>query len=247
MATRQARLRDSGERVVPEWIKPTDRMAAMLLDQHLTRYRTAALGAEGKRALDYGCGAGYGARTLAEGGAAAVTAVDVDPAAVDYARTHHAAPAVSFSVSDRVPPGTYDLVTCFEVLEHVSNPGDLLAAIREALTPEGRLYVSGCVYPTADMYRWHLRDYDRAALRDEVRRAGFTVVDELEQVAVMSAADVRKASLSHWRSFPVERFRRDPVRVLRRLVRTQLVQGVTHEEMMLVCTSYPEPDGPVEG
>lgn len=233
--THRTRLRDSGERLVPEWVKPADRMATMLLDQHLDRYRRAALAVAGRRVLDYGCGAGYGARMLADAGAAKVTAVDSDPAVLAHARAHYGAPAVEHVLADTVVTGTYDVITCFEVVEHVPDPDELLAAFRRVLAPDGRLYLSASVYPTADIYRYHLRDYDRASLRAEVGAGGFTVVDEVDQASVMAAGDLRRASLLHWRSFPAGRFVRHPVRVLRRLVRTHLIQGVTHEAMMVIC------------
>ncbi|WP_239341375.1 bifunctional 2-polyprenyl-6-hydroxyphenol methylase/3-demethylubiquinol 3-O-methyltransferase UbiG [Frankia sp. CiP3] len=235
MTTRQTHLRDSGERVVPEWVNPNDRMVKMLLDQHLRRYRTAALAVADKRVLDYGCGVGYGARMLAEAGAASVTAVDVDPAALAYARTHYPAAAIDHVLADTIATGTYDVITCFEVLQHVQDPAELLAAFQRVLDPHGRLYLSASTYPTADMYRYHQRDYDQAGLRAAVGAAGFTIVDEFDQASVMSANDLRRASLLHWRSFPAQRFRRHPMRVLRRLVRTHLVQGVTHEAMTVVC------------
>lgn len=235
MKARQAQLRDSGERVVPEWANPKDRMAKTLLDQHVRRYRTAALSVADKRVLDYGCGVGYGARMLAEAGAASVTAVDDAPAALAYARTHYPAAAIDYVLADTIATGTYDVITCFEVLQHVRDPGELLAALRRVLDPHGRLYMSACVYPTTDMYRHHRRDYDRAGLRAAVGAAGFTIVDEFDQAAVMSANDLRRASLLHWRSFPAQQFRRHPMRALRRLARTHLVQGVTHEAMTVVC------------
>jgi SAM-dependent methyltransferase len=232
------RLRDSGERLVPEWVKPTDRLAVMLLEQHLHRYRIAAEAARGKHVLDLGCGVGYGAQLLAEAGAAKVTATDRDPAALDYAARHYSHPAIEYVLGDATThrSGEYDLVTCFEVLEHVRSPTDLLTTIGLALKPAGMLYISGSVYPTMDIYGFHLRDYDKVSFRAELRQAGFTVVDELEQSSEMSAADVRRAARLHWRAFPIARFRRHPLRVIRRLVRTHFVHGVLHEEMMLVCS-----------
>ncbi len=39
-------------------------------------------------------------------------------------------------------PGTYDLVSCFEVYEHVPDPRRLMASLRDMLNPGGRLVLS---------------------------------------------------------------------------------------------------------
>ena len=53
----------TGERVIPGQVD------ADLLNEHLARYAFAARLARGKRVLDAGCGAGYGAAELARIGA----------------------------------------------------------------------------------------------------------------------------------------------------------------------------------
>ncbi|CAM4361000.1 class I SAM-dependent methyltransferase [Nocardia ninae] len=237
-------LHDSGERVVPEWVRPTDKMGSMLLEQHRRRYGIASADVRGKKVLDLGCGAGYGAHLLAEAGAAEVTAVDIDSAALSYAAETYAHPVVEYIQQDATEfaPAAqdYDLVTCFEVLEHVGDPAELLRVIRSALKPDGLLMISGCVYPTRDFYRFHLRDYSKLSFRDELAAGGFVVLDQLDQVAVMSAAEVRGTIRRHWRSFPLERFRTNPVKVLRAIVSTQLINGVTHEEAMFTCAVKPD-------
>ena len=116
-------LRDSGERVVPEWIGPADRMGFMLLEQHRQRYEIASSDIRGKRVLDLGCGAGYGAHSMADSGAERVTAVDVDSAALAYAFDNYSHPAIEYIQHDATTftpdPGAYDLV-CHEL-----GPGDL--------------------------------------------------------------------------------------------------------------------------
>ncbi|MBD0020415.1 methyltransferase domain-containing protein [Gordonia pseudamarae] len=239
-------LRDSGERVVPEWIGPADRMGFMLLEQHRQRYEIASSDIRGKRVLDLGCGAGYGAHSMADSGAERVTAVDVDSAALAYAFDNYSHPAIEYIQHDATTftpdPGAYDLVTCFEVLEHVDQPQALLEVIRSALKPTGRLLISGCVYPTQDFYRFHVRDYSKASFRAELEAGGFDVLHELEQVSVMSAADVRGTIRRHWRSFPLERFKSHPGKVIRAIVSTQFINGITHEEMMFTCSERPAAD-----
>ena len=67
----------TGERLLPDQQRDDD-----LYYEHLARYMFAAALARGRRVLDAGCGAGYGAALLASSGAHSVTAIDIAPEAV---------------------------------------------------------------------------------------------------------------------------------------------------------------------
>src|SRR3954470_5460254 len=75
----------TGERVIPGQVDVD------LLNEHLARYTFAARLARGKRVLDAGCGAGYGAVELAHA-AQTVVGVDLAADAVDFAREHYRLP-----------------------------------------------------------------------------------------------------------------------------------------------------------
>src|ERR1039458_8069856 len=69
----------TGERVIP------GRGDADLRNDHMARYPFAARVARGKRGLDAGCGAGYGAAELAKS-ALSVVGADIAAAAVTFDR-----------------------------------------------------------------------------------------------------------------------------------------------------------------
>lgn len=122
----------------PQW--------AELAAPHLARYLFAAERSAGRRVLDLGSGAGYGAALLRTAGATAVLGVDADAASVARAQARHGGAGVSFSLADchelaGVPSG-WDVITCFEVIEHVSRPEALLAAAGSRLAADGVLLVS---------------------------------------------------------------------------------------------------------
>src|ERR1035437_4821476 len=58
---------------------------------------------EGMRALDFGCGTGYGAALMASAGAT-VDGVDQSPTAIGYATENFGGPRVRFFVADLVKP-----------------------------------------------------------------------------------------------------------------------------------------------
>jgi ubiquinone/menaquinone biosynthesis C-methylase UbiE len=128
----------TGERVIPNLVDPN------LLNEHLARYRFAARFCKGVAVLDAGCGTGYGTAELAD--AASVTATDISEEALDYARENFGRPGVHFinAPCEALPFGeaAFDLITAFEVIEHLKRWPDLLTEARRVLAPAGVLLVS---------------------------------------------------------------------------------------------------------
>ncbi|MCE9631481.1 MAG: methyltransferase domain-containing protein [Planctomycetia bacterium] len=122
----------------PEW--------PALAAPHMARYLWAAERVAGRRVLDAGSGAGYGSALLRAGAAAEVVGVDVDATAVAAARQRFGGLGISFAVDDcehleGVAPG-WDVVCCFEVIEHLRRPEDFLATAGRLLGADGILLVS---------------------------------------------------------------------------------------------------------
>ncbi|MCI4317099.1 MAG: class I SAM-dependent methyltransferase, partial [Thermoplasmata archaeon] len=71
--------------------------------------------------------------------------IDVDHGAVDWANRVVAphAPGATFTVSSRLPSDeSFDAVTCFEVVEHVTDPRRLLGDLRRAVVPDAPVFLS---------------------------------------------------------------------------------------------------------
>ena len=123
---------------------------------HLARYRFAAQFAPNAKALDICCGIGYGSFLLAAAGAKQVLGVDISAEAVFAARNQPALPNLSFEIEDACAhlPGldSWDLITCFEGVEHVPTPELLLDRIYKALRPGGLAIIST---PNADAFGGH--------------------------------------------------------------------------------------------
>jgi ubiquinone/menaquinone biosynthesis C-methylase UbiE len=129
----------TGERVVPGQVNDD------LWAEHLSRYAFAARHAAGAGILDIGCGTGYGTSELAQCGLSAV-GIDIAPEAVAYARAHYSQPNLRYVAASATAlpfaDSTFDLVTGFEVIEHLSEWRGLLAEARRVLRPEGVFLVS---------------------------------------------------------------------------------------------------------
>jgi len=128
----------TGERVIPGAVE------ADLWNEHVARYEFAAELAAERRVLDVGCGTGYGAAIMAERGADAV-GIDSSLAAITYARErygHRARFLVGPASSLGLKSGSFDLVTAFEVIEHVTEWEQLLQECARALHAGGVFVVS---------------------------------------------------------------------------------------------------------
>jgi len=96
------------------------------------------------RVLDVGCGNGSLSFPLAALGCEVVGA-DVDPASIDWCVRHNTYERASFMLTTetlRVVKGSFDLIVCSEVLEHLAEPRPLVAAMSDKLAPGGRLFVT---------------------------------------------------------------------------------------------------------
>lgn len=140
-------LKFTGERIVPGAANCEPTFARKMYQEHIARYQFASALAEGAAVLDVGCGVGYGSQHLAKRGAAAVLAIDIAADAIDHAQANFGHSSVRFecrSALDLDLPAQFDLVTCFEVIEHLTAEDQtrLLDVIHRCLKHDGVLAVS---------------------------------------------------------------------------------------------------------
>ncbi len=129
----------TGERIIPGKVEPD------LYNEHLVRYLFSLQFAGSRKVLDLGCGTGYGARLMAET-ASEVIAADVSPEAIHYARENFSAAHLHYMLTDAThlsfASNSFDVVLCFEVIEHLTRQESLLKEIQRVLKSDGILIVS---------------------------------------------------------------------------------------------------------
>ncbi len=164
----------TSDALVPERFVPAAMRGQLVEAEHLVRYWWAARLASGRRVLDAGCGTAYGSAMLAEAGAEHVTGIDRAASVLETARPS-LPPNVDLVVGDLrelpFPDRSFDLVVCFEVVEHLEEPDAALRELSRVVSGDGIVLVSS---PNRDVYEpgnpHHLHEYVPAELRQALQR-----------------------------------------------------------------------------
>lgn len=152
-------LEFTGERLVPEKSPPD------LVSEHFARYEFAKNFVKGLKVIDFGCGVGYGSRMLGSD-AENVVGIDISEEAIKQANEKYSSENVEFIVGDvtqtQLGEKDFDAGVCFEVIEHIEIPENLLREagriIKESgifigSTPNGAVRVSSLKNP------FHVKEY----------------------------------------------------------------------------------------
>ena len=101
-----------------------------------------------QKLLDVGCGGGILAEAMAQRGAI-VTGIDMGEAPLSVAKLHQLESGLNINYQQITAEqladqnaGQYDVVTCLEMLEHVPDPGSVIAACAKLVKPGGDIYFS---------------------------------------------------------------------------------------------------------
>jgi len=105
-------------------------------------YRFAIKNSHGNIALDFGCGYGYGARILSEKFGVVIAADKDDSVLKNIKGNNHN--VYQFCINEKLPfkNDSFDLICCFQVLEHIEKYDALLEETKRALKKSGVLMVS---------------------------------------------------------------------------------------------------------
>ncbi len=192
-------IMDDGERMVPEFHR-----GASIYSEHMARYLLASGLVKGKRVLDVASGVGYGSDMLKAAGAALVVGVDRSQEAVAYGQHRHSSANPDYVVADveSLPLGDrqFDVVVCFETIEHINDPQRFLSEVKRLMRPNGLLIVSTPnrgIYPEGNPF--HTREFTfqefERELRDNFRNLALLAQDNwlvsgILSVPIMDDTDV---------------------------------------------------------
>jgi len=102
----------------------------------------------GKTVLDVGCGGGILSEAMALKGAE-VTGIDMGEAPLEVAKLHMLESGakvdyrrITVEALAEEMPGSFDVITCMEMLEHVPDPASVINACRKLIKPDGKIFFS---------------------------------------------------------------------------------------------------------
>jgi ubiquinone/menaquinone biosynthesis C-methylase UbiE len=141
----------TGERIVP------GKTPEPLLREHEERYVFAGKFVKEKVVLDVACGTGIGTQYLLMAGAQRCLGLDIDGAAVAYAKAAYE--GCQFAQCDAmnlcVPDSSIDVVVSFETIEHLGDQVKFLQECNRVLRSGGFLI---CSTPNHAIHRWALKN-----------------------------------------------------------------------------------------
>jgi len=154
--------------------------------------------ANGARVLDAGCGSGRMLQELTDYGQ--VYGIELDPDAAAFAASRGIG-EVRVGRLEELPweSGTFDLITCLDVIEHTADDRRTLGELRRVCKPGGFLLVTVPAYQALwslhDVANHHYRRYSRRTLRVAAVEAGWKVrrMTSFNSILLAPAAVVRIA------------------------------------------------------
>lgn len=134
----------------------------------------------GTRVLDVGCGTGFVLGALESAGLH-TCGIDMHHAALRFARSRVRGPLFRSNVASLPFERDFDLVTLFDVIEHVDDDVAVLQEAGRVLMPGGYVAVTVPAGPglwtVYDEVIGHKRRYDRTTLTGALTRAGFELCE----------------------------------------------------------------------
>lgn len=128
----------TGERLETKIINET-------MVEHLHRYAITFDFIKNKKVLDIACGEGYGCYLMSKM-ASHITGIDIDYQTINKAKDKYNITNIDFLQGDifKIPANkqSFDVITCFETLEHTDNHDAVLKELKRVLKPSGLLFIS---------------------------------------------------------------------------------------------------------
>ena len=187
-------------------------------------YEYAATHVSGKHVLDYGVGSGFGTLVLSQH-ASRVIGVDVFPKTIAFCKKFHRKPNTKFirirdSYTTPFPDNHFDVVTSFQVIEHVEDVERYLYELHRVLKPGGTIIITtpNKGYRLLPFQKpWndeHIREYSKKGLQKEMGK----VFPGVNIFAVSGAPEVVAIEHARVKQSPIHVYVLNPfTRIIKRL------------------------------
>src|SRR5579863_4454798 len=138
-------LEFTGERFVPGATNVPKASVNRIGQEHLARYALASQIVAGRDVLDFASGEGYGVAMMLRAGARLAHGMELAQDAVEHARATYGAGGAEYFTGDvrttRLDR-SYDVITCFEFIEHVAEQAEVIRNAKAHLRAGGFLIIS---------------------------------------------------------------------------------------------------------
>ena len=156
------------------WVRSRNRLFAWLVHSELDRLGQAKL-------LDVGCGTGDFAQHLSDDGSLVVTGSEIYLKGLQIAQKRQ--PHIEFiqyDVTEGILDRTYDIITAFDVFEHIEQDVEGMGNVHQMLTEDGVFILSvpqhKFLWSRLDEIVCHKRRYSRSEMLTKLHETGFTPV-----------------------------------------------------------------------
>ena len=167
------------------WFRARNRLILWALKRHFPNMQ---------RFLEIGCGTGYVLKGVEHAyPEATLVGSEIFSVGLPYAASRLSSAELIQMDARHIPyVEEFDVIGAFDVLEHIDEDEEVLAAMRRALRPGGGLAITVPQHPwlwsSADEYACHVRRYKVDELRAKVLRAGFKIEFETSFVSLLLPA-----------------------------------------------------------
>lgn len=171
-------MKNTGERLLP-WTEPDESHY-----EHFHRYFFAKQFVKNKKVLDFGCGEGYGVDILADS-AKSVIGIDSNEETIKHAKEKYTKNNVKFlhgSITELrdLEQSKFDIIVCFETIEHVSGHQKVIDEAKKLLDKNGLFIISTPIKEVYNQFRekpnpFHIKEFTKKEFQNFIEN-NFTFV-----------------------------------------------------------------------
>ncbi len=156
--------------------------------EHFERYKFSSDFVKNKKVLDIACGLGYGCKIYAESGAREILGIDISKSNIEYAQMKYEDKKITFlqgNIYDINYDEEFDIITCFETIEHLQDDTLGLTKLHQALKQNGVLIISTPnrlvtspgikTINEKPANQFHYREYRLNEFKDLLQKNGFLI------------------------------------------------------------------------